>query len=191
MCVCVSVCVCVRERERGRERERAKPRRDSHRTPAMAAFLLSLHFHPGVNRKSISHRCHLREVAFERELIVETIYLPLGCLQGGQDLQSIFKVEKRVRTPRCPLCGDKEVSESANPHIENGQVLPDRVFLSNIHSFYYETVFLLRSIVFPSRKIIFPLSLYQRPGRYPGEIAVETFFLFLFFFLTSLKPRAG
>ena len=31
----------------------------------------------------ISHRCYLREVACEWELTKETIYLPLGCLQGG------------------------------------------------------------------------------------------------------------
>ena len=43
--------------------------------------------HPGGNSgakfKSISHRCYLREVAFEWELTQDTIYLPLGCLQGG------------------------------------------------------------------------------------------------------------
>ena len=43
--------------------------------------------HPGVelraNLKSISHRCYLFEVAFVCELTKETIYLPLGCLQGG------------------------------------------------------------------------------------------------------------
>ena len=39
---------------------------------------------PGANLKSISHRCHLREVAFQRELTKGTIYLPLGCLQGGK-----------------------------------------------------------------------------------------------------------
>ena len=38
---------------------------------------------PGANLKSISHRCYLREVAFEWELTKETIYLTLGCLQGG------------------------------------------------------------------------------------------------------------
>ena len=38
---------------------------------------------PGANLKSISHRCYLREVAFEWKLAEETIYLPLGCLQGG------------------------------------------------------------------------------------------------------------
>ena len=38
---------------------------------------------PGSNLKSITHRCYLREVAFERELTKEIICLPLGCLQGG------------------------------------------------------------------------------------------------------------
>ena len=38
---------------------------------------------PGANLKSISHRCYLREVAFEWELAEETIYLTLGCLLGG------------------------------------------------------------------------------------------------------------
>ena len=38
---------------------------------------------PGVNLKSISHRCYLFEVAFVWELTKETIVLPLGCLQGG------------------------------------------------------------------------------------------------------------
>ena len=42
--------------------------------------------HPGVelwaNLKSISHKCHLEEVAFVWELTRETIHLPLGCLQG-------------------------------------------------------------------------------------------------------------
>ena len=41
---------------------------------------------PGVelraNPKSISHRCHLFEVALVWELAEETIHLPLGCLQG-------------------------------------------------------------------------------------------------------------
>ena len=39
---------------------------------------------PGANLKSISHRCYLREVVFEWELTKETIYLTLGCLQGGK-----------------------------------------------------------------------------------------------------------
>jgi len=45
--------------------------------------------HPGVelraNLKSISHGCHLFEVAFVWELTKETIHLPLGCLQGGHE----------------------------------------------------------------------------------------------------------
>jgi len=40
------------------------------------------------NFKSISHRCHLILVAFVWELTKETIYLPLGCLQGGMGGQS-------------------------------------------------------------------------------------------------------
>ena len=35
------------------------------------------------NLGSVSHRCHLFEVAFVWELTKETIHLPLGCLQGG------------------------------------------------------------------------------------------------------------
>jgi len=38
---------------------------------------------PEANLKSISHRCHPILVAFVWELTKETIYLPLGCLQGG------------------------------------------------------------------------------------------------------------
>ena len=54
--------------------------------------------HPGVelraNLKSISHRCHLFEVAFVWELTTETIHLPLGCLQGGLPPSPL---EKRAR----------------------------------------------------------------------------------------------
>ena len=49
--------------------------------------------HPGgnpwANLKSISHRCHLREVAFVWGLTKETIYLPLGCLQGGPAIEAM------------------------------------------------------------------------------------------------------
>ena len=38
---------------------------------------------PGANLKSISHRCHPILVAYVWELTKETIYLPLGCIQGG------------------------------------------------------------------------------------------------------------
>ena len=37
---------------------------------------------PGANTKSISYGCHRIMVAFVLELAEETIYLPLGCLQG-------------------------------------------------------------------------------------------------------------
>jgi len=55
----------------------------------------SLQVHPGgnsgANLKLISHRCHPILVAFLWELTQETIYLPLGCLQGGSpDLVSVF-----------------------------------------------------------------------------------------------------
>ena len=50
-----------------------------------ARKLSSLHpgGNPGANLESISHRSYLQEVAFEWVLTAETIYLPLGCLQGG------------------------------------------------------------------------------------------------------------
>jgi len=52
----------------------------------MRENLAAVH-HPGVelraNLKSITHRCHLFEVAFVWDLIEGTIHLPLGCLQGG------------------------------------------------------------------------------------------------------------
>ena len=41
----------------------------------------------GANRKSIFHRCHPILVAIIWELTKETIDLPLGCLQGGGDLE--------------------------------------------------------------------------------------------------------
>ena len=54
-------------------------------------FLSPAHNHPGgnpgANLRSISHRCCLREVAFEWELTKETIYSPLGCLQGGNEVK--------------------------------------------------------------------------------------------------------
>ena len=49
---------------------------------------------PGENLKSISHRCYLREVTFELELTGETMYLPLGCLQGGSIFPPIAAVER-------------------------------------------------------------------------------------------------
>ena len=52
-----------------------------------AACHRALAHHPGVesraNLKSVSHRCHLFEVAFVWELTKDAIDLPLCCLQGG------------------------------------------------------------------------------------------------------------
>ena len=50
------------------------------------------------NLKSISHRHHLFEVALVREMIGETIHLPLGYLQGGvgQDLRDDMAEQHRV-----------------------------------------------------------------------------------------------
>jgi len=101
--VCVCVCVCVREREREGEevhrerRSRAQAWRrwsQSFPGPPRICELLGISYwgagnhpggNPGANRKSLSHGCYLREVAFEWELTNETIYLPLGCLQHGAD----------------------------------------------------------------------------------------------------------
>ena len=53
--------------------------------------------HPGgdprANIKTISHRCYLREVAFEWELSQETIYLPLGCLQLDDEQQARLRTK--------------------------------------------------------------------------------------------------
>ena len=51
----------------------------------------------GANLKSISHKCHLREVAFEWELTKETIYLPLGCLQGVVRIRPLESKKQIVR----------------------------------------------------------------------------------------------
>ena len=54
---------------------------------------------PGANLKSISHRCYLREVAFEYKLTQETIYLPLGSLQGGSKVQLACTPRTQKATP--------------------------------------------------------------------------------------------
>ena len=54
-------------------------------TPALVLTRWSCHpgGNPGANPKSTSHKCFLFKVASVGELTKETIYLPLGCLQGG------------------------------------------------------------------------------------------------------------
>ena len=50
---------------------------------------------PGENLKSISH---LREVEFVWELTKETIYLPMGCLQGGYQVGHLdFRAVPRLQ----------------------------------------------------------------------------------------------
>jgi len=49
------------------------------------------------NPKSISHRCHLEEVAFAWELTKQTIHLLLGCLQGGTEARASCVCEALVR----------------------------------------------------------------------------------------------
>ena len=88
------------------------PREISHHTPYGAAHpeeigaSKGLNPHPGVelrgNLKSISHRCHLFEVAFVWEFTKETVDLPLGCLQGGSVLIMIqgYLAHTNQRPPR-------------------------------------------------------------------------------------------
>jgi hypothetical protein len=59
---------------------------------------------PGANLKLDSHRCYLREVAFEWELTKETIYLPLGYLQGGCCPRQRTGVERRTCNGVEPQC---------------------------------------------------------------------------------------
>ena len=72
--------------------------------------------HPGGNQganiKSITHRCYLREAAFEWELTKETMYLPVGCLRvvksGGYGRQ----VEELLPPPAAPAHGVVSSSSS-------------------------------------------------------------------------------
>jgi len=64
-----------------------------------ASTQVSRRDHPGVelraNLKSISHRCHLFEVAIVWELTKETIVMPMGCLQGGETLCRMARNAKK------------------------------------------------------------------------------------------------
>ena len=48
------------------------------------------------NSKSISHRCHLFEVAVVCELTKETIHLPLGCLQARHLDETVADADELV-----------------------------------------------------------------------------------------------
>jgi len=54
---------------------------------------------PGANLQSTSQRCHPILVAFVWELTRETIYLPLGCLQGGG--LRVIKQKKKIWGASC------------------------------------------------------------------------------------------
>ena len=78
-CCCIAI-FCVYSCSR-----RAGPTRMSRASPPLAGMPSTrtppfIGDNPGENLKSISHRCYLRQVAFEWELTRKTIYLPLNCL---------------------------------------------------------------------------------------------------------------
>ena len=85
--------------------------------------------HPGVelraNLKSISHRCCLILVAFAWELTKETIVLPLGCLQGGDDFSN------RKEHP-APLKRDGLASGQYGRSSENADAAETRLLWQNI-----------------------------------------------------------
>ena len=63
----------------------SRPRTPFSRSRGCALFPDRPGGNPRVNLESTSHRCFLREVAFEWEVTnKETIHLPLGCLQDGE-----------------------------------------------------------------------------------------------------------
>jgi len=67
---------------------RGVPRRETRpytlrREPARFRSTIRPGGNPGANLKSISHRCYLREVAFEWESTKTSIHLLLACPQGG------------------------------------------------------------------------------------------------------------
>ena len=73
---------------------------------------------PGANLKSISHRCHPILVAFVWELTKETIYLPLGCHQGGAAEQ--WKLQHGARC----VCPAGNATDNWGPPPEDGGTLP-------------------------------------------------------------------
>jgi len=73
--------------------------------------------HPEVElRESISHRCHLFEVASAWDLAKETIHLPLGCLQSGTHTErpNLRSSDPRFTLPeiRIRICQPRNGSHS-------------------------------------------------------------------------------
>ena len=76
---------------------------------------------PGANLKLISHRCYLFAVAFVWELNEETIVLPLGCLQGGEESK---REKSGLRDPGIHLWGARLPSRwTAHGYAEPGKVM--------------------------------------------------------------------
>ena len=106
----------------------------------------------GANIRSISHRCYLREVSSEWELTKETVYLPLGCLQGGETVSQKW-FESRL-TPAsaaistsfiipaasCSVCRGGDRSVLATVETTQGQIagffsqLPFKCYLTEVTS---------------------------------------------------------
>ena len=78
----------------------------------------------GANLKSISHRCYLWEVAFERDLTKETTHLLLGCLQGGLGRTSEGGAE--------PLAASHQLERPGGNPGANPKSLPHRCYLREV-----------------------------------------------------------
>ena len=95
--------------------------------------------HPGVelkaNIKSISHRCHQFEVALVWELTKETIHLPLGCLQGGEEKHSLARAGGTRATVRVDSRNSRLISLSLSVSPCLSLSLSVSLCLSLSHSF--------------------------------------------------------
>ena len=119
-------------------------------TQRQARDMVSL-VHPGVelraNRKSISHRCHLFEVAFVWGLTKETIHLPLGCLQGGSLRRNREKVcclleikilSERQSCVRRPIKSGSPITNThTTPNVESNTYTARRGNLAHIRLHMY------------------------------------------------------
>ena len=90
--------------------------------------------HTGANLKLITHRCYLREVAFEWELTEETLYLPLGFLQGGcinafPAAQRAGRAELQRRSPR-GLAVQSPLPNPAKPQTMSESFVPSQTLPS-------------------------------------------------------------
>ena len=82
--------------------------------------LFPLWMQPRGKSKSISHRCYLREVAFDWELTNETIYLPLCGFQGALNSTSRF-LPPLQNAPQCLLARSLVHRAFSRNHMEFGK----------------------------------------------------------------------